>query len=40
MAVIRGFVIVVFEEEKRREYLIGFFKRKVERKKVGIEDIK
>lgn len=40
MAATRGLAIVAFEEEKRREHLTGFLKRKVERKKAGTEDIK
>ncbi|GAB1299568.1 Nucleolar protein 12 [Apodemus speciosus] len=33
-------LILNFDEEKRREYLTGFHKRKVERKKAAIEEIK
>lgn len=33
-------LILNFDEEKRREYLTGFRKRKVERKKAAIEEIK
>nr|XP_020752159.1 nucleolar protein 12 isoform X2 [Odocoileus virginianus texanus] len=33
-------LILSFDEEKRREYLTGFHKRKVERKKAAIEEIK
>lgn len=33
-------LVLSFDEEKRREYLTGFHKRKVERKKVAIEEIK
>ncbi|XP_074839987.1 nucleolar protein 12 isoform X1 [Carettochelys insculpta] len=31
---------VIFDEESRREYLTGFHKRKVERRKVALEEIK
>ncbi|KAL2775634.1 nucleolar protein 12 [Daubentonia madagascariensis] len=33
-------LVLSFDEEKRREYLTGFHKRKVERKKAAIEEIK
>ncbi|XP_016041999.1 nucleolar protein 12 isoform X2 [Erinaceus europaeus] len=33
-------LVLSFDEEKRREYLTGFHKRKVERKKIAIEEIK
>ncbi|NWZ21635.1 NOL12 protein, partial [Asarcornis scutulata] len=33
-------LVVTFDEEKRREYLTGFHKRKVERRKVALEEIK
>ncbi|EHB02182.1 Nucleolar protein 12 [Heterocephalus glaber] len=33
-------LVLTFDEEKRREYLTGFHKRKVERKKAAIEEIK
>ncbi|XP_077024885.1 nucleolar protein 12 isoform X2 [Tamandua tetradactyla] len=33
-------LVLSFDEEKRREYLTGFHKRKVERKKVAIEELK
>ncbi|OBS69439.1 hypothetical protein A6R68_02057 [Neotoma lepida] len=33
-------LVLNFDEEKRREYLTGFHKRKVERKKAAIEEIK
>ncbi|XP_019370786.1 PREDICTED: nucleolar protein 12 [Gavialis gangeticus] len=32
--------VVVFDEEQRREYLTGFHKRKVERRKAAVEEIK
>ncbi|XP_067325310.1 nucleolar protein 12 [Anolis sagrei] len=32
--------IVTFDEENRREYLTGFHKRKVERRKIAMEEIK
>ncbi|XP_062990662.1 nucleolar protein 12 [Elgaria multicarinata webbii] len=32
--------VVTFDEESRREYLTGFHKRKVERRKVAVEEIK
>ncbi|KAG6924913.1 nucleolar protein 12 [Chelydra serpentina] len=31
---------VIFDEDSRREYLTGFHKRKVERRKVAVEEIK
>ncbi|KAF6119580.1 hypothetical protein HJG60_010061 [Phyllostomus discolor] len=31
-------LVLSFDEEKRREYLTGFHKRKVERKKAAIEE--
>ncbi|XP_052524720.1 nucleolar protein 12 [Tympanuchus pallidicinctus] len=33
-------LVVTFDEERRREYLTGFHKRKVERRKVALEEIK
>ncbi|ELV11705.1 Nucleolar protein 12 [Tupaia chinensis] len=33
-------LVLSFDEEKRREFLTGFHKRKVERKKAAIEEIK
>lgn len=33
-------LVLNFDEEKRRDYLTGFHKRKVERKKAAIEEIK
>uniref|UniRef100_A0A2K5RWM2 Nucleolar protein 12 n=1 Tax=Cebus imitator TaxID=2715852 RepID=A0A2K5RWM2_CEBIM len=33
-------LVLTFDEEKRREYLTGFHKRKVQRKKAAIEEIK
>ncbi|KAM5288100.1 nucleolar protein 12 isoform 3-T3 [Ctenodactylus gundi] len=33
-------LVLSFDEEKRREYLTGFHKRKVERKKAAVEEIK
>ncbi|XP_036924039.1 nucleolar protein 12 isoform X2 [Sturnira hondurensis] len=33
-------LVLSFDEEKRREYLTGFHKRKVERKKAAIEEMK
>ncbi|XP_069346532.1 nucleolar protein 12 [Eulemur rufifrons] len=33
-------LVLSFDEEKRREYLTGFHKRKVERRKAAIEEIK
>ncbi|XP_037701911.1 nucleolar protein 12 isoform X2 [Choloepus didactylus] len=33
-------LVLSFDEEKRREYLTGFHKRKVERKKAAIEELK
>lgn len=33
-------LVLSFDEDKRREYLTGFHKRKVERKKAAIEEIK
>ncbi|XP_025738066.1 nucleolar protein 12 [Callorhinus ursinus] len=33
-------LVLSFDEEKRREYLTGFHKRKIERKKAAIEEIK
>ncbi|XP_005379278.1 PREDICTED: nucleolar protein 12 [Chinchilla lanigera] len=33
-------LVLSFDEEKRREYLTGFHKRKVERKKAAIKEIK
>ncbi|NXF86530.1 NOL12 protein, partial [Eubucco bourcierii] len=35
-----GRLVVTFDEEKRREYLTGFHKRKVERRKAALEEIK
>ncbi|NXV99431.1 NOL12 protein, partial [Fregetta grallaria] len=35
-----GRLVVTFDEERRREYLTGFHKRKVERRKVALEEIK
>ncbi|KAJ7330111.1 hypothetical protein JRQ81_016285 [Phrynocephalus forsythii] len=32
--------VVTFDEESRREYLTGFHKRKVERRKIALEEIK
>ncbi|XP_042325892.1 nucleolar protein 12 [Sceloporus undulatus] len=32
--------VVAFDEERRREYLTGFHKRKVERRKIAMEEIK
>ncbi|XP_077195588.1 nucleolar protein 12 [Paroedura picta] len=32
--------VITFDEESRREYLTGFHKRKVERRKVAVEEIK
>ncbi|XP_028934344.1 nucleolar protein 12 [Ornithorhynchus anatinus] len=36
----RGRQVLTFDEEKRREYLTGFHKRKVERRKAAVEEIK
>ncbi|XP_062425177.1 nucleolar protein 12 [Rhea pennata] len=33
-------LVVTFDEERRREYLTGFHKRKVERRKVALEEIR
>ncbi|XP_030094473.1 nucleolar protein 12 isoform X2 [Serinus canaria] len=33
-------LVVTFDEERRREYLTGFHKRKVERRKAALEEIK
>ncbi|XP_074758557.1 nucleolar protein 12 isoform X2 [Athene noctua] len=35
-----GRLVVTFDEERRREYLTGFHKRKVERRKAALEEIK
>ncbi|NWR59827.1 NOL12 protein, partial [Bucorvus abyssinicus] len=35
-----GRLVVAFDEKRRREYLTGFHKRKVERRKVALEEIK
>ncbi|NWJ04661.1 NOL12 protein, partial [Crypturellus undulatus] len=35
-----GRLVVTFDEERRREYLTGFHKRKVERRKVALEEIR
>ncbi|TRZ22629.1 hypothetical protein HGM15179_004474 [Zosterops borbonicus] len=35
-----GRLVVIFDEERRREYLTGFHKRKVERRKAALEEIK
>ncbi|NWI71294.1 NOL12 protein, partial [Todus mexicanus] len=35
-----GRLVVTFDEERRREYLSGFHKRKVERRKAALEEIK
>ncbi|NWH94331.1 NOL12 protein, partial [Aegithalos caudatus] len=35
-----GRLVVTFDEERRREYLTGFHKRKVERRKTALEEIK
>ncbi|NXV18827.1 NOL12 protein, partial [Cepphus grylle] len=35
-----GRLVVTFDEEKRREYLTGFHKRKVQRRKAALEEIK
>ncbi|XP_030045059.1 nucleolar protein 12-like, partial [Microcaecilia unicolor] len=32
--------VLTFDEEKRREYLTGFHKRKVERRKVAVQELK
>nr|XP_056703116.1 nucleolar protein 12 [Euleptes europaea] len=32
--------VITFDEESRREYLTGFHKRKVERRKIAVEEIK
>ncbi|XP_060101471.1 nucleolar protein 12 [Heteronotia binoei] len=32
--------VIIFDEESRREYLTGFHKRKVERRKIAVEEIK
>ncbi|XP_038639623.1 nucleolar protein 12-like isoform X2 [Scyliorhinus canicula] len=36
----RGSGVLVFKEEERREFLTGFHKRKVERRKKALEEIK
>ncbi|NXD10042.1 NOL12 protein, partial [Nothocercus nigrocapillus] len=35
-----GRLVVTFDEERRREYLTGFHKRKVERRKLALEEIR
>ncbi|NXF02624.1 NOL12 protein, partial [Smithornis capensis] len=35
-----GRLVVTFDEQRRREYLTGFHKRKVERRKAALEEIK
>ncbi|XP_050180947.1 nucleolar protein 12 [Myiozetetes cayanensis] len=35
-----GRLVLTFDEERRREYLTGFHKRKVERRKAALEEIK
>ncbi|NWX89222.1 NOL12 protein, partial [Nothoprocta ornata] len=35
-----GRLVVTFDEERRREYLTGFHKRKVERRRVALEEIR
>ncbi|XP_027729499.1 nucleolar protein 12 isoform X2 [Vombatus ursinus] len=36
----QGRLVLTFDEEKRRDYLTGFHKRKVERRKVALEEIR
>ncbi|NXN79654.1 NOL12 protein, partial [Bombycilla garrulus] len=36
----QGRLVVTFDEERRREYLTGFHKRKVQRRKAALEEIK